>query len=160
VNARRTACVGLLLLALPVLGQDLTADRVPASGLRAVIAKHLGRPYVWGSAGLKSFDCSGFVWRVMFDNGILIKRTTARRLYLCLPRVGEGQELQLGNLVFFDNLAHCGIVNDPDTFYHSQCSKGTNLSNFEPYWRNLVCGFRAMPGPSATPLPDLDDRGP
>ena len=46
--------------------------------IKSTIENHLGRPYVWGSSGLKSFDCSGFVWRVMYENGILLKRTTAR----------------------------------------------------------------------------------
>jgi len=52
--------------------------------VRSSIEKNLGRPYVWGAAGLKSFDCSGFIWRVMYDNGILLKRTTARKFYMTL----------------------------------------------------------------------------
>ena len=70
-----------------VFAQSLRAE--PAgfwSGLQTAIQKHLGRPYVWGATGLKSFDCSGFVWRVMYENGILLKRTTARKLYLTLPK--------------------------------------------------------------------------
>jgi hypothetical protein len=37
-----------------------------------------------------------------------------------------------------------GIVNDEKSFYHAQSSKGTNLSEFAPYWRNLVCGYRKL----------------
>lgn len=118
--------------------------------LHAAILRHLGKPYVWGATGLKSFDCSGFVWRVLFDSGILIKRTTARKLYMCLPKVGAGEQLRFGRLVFFDNRTHLGIVNDPDTFYHAQCSKGTNLSPFRPYWRGKVCGYRALPAGGQT----------
>ncbi len=116
--------------------------------LKAAVEVHLGRPYIWGACGLKSFDCSGFVWRVMADNGVLIKRTTARKLYMSLPRVAAGDRFSAGNIVFFDNLKHCGIVADGKTFYHAQASLGTNLSRFDPYWRPMICGIRAMPKPA------------
>jgi len=83
------------------------------NGMKAVVEHHLGRPYVWGAAGLKSFDCSGFVWRVLFDNGVLIKRTTARKLYVSLPVVPAERKWEHGNIVFFDDLRHCGIVEGP-----------------------------------------------
>jgi cell wall-associated NlpC family hydrolase len=113
--------------------------------LHTAILRHLGKPYVWGATGLKSFDCSGFVWRVLFDSGILIKRTTARKLYMCLPKVEQGESLRFGRLVFFENRTHVGFLNDPESFYHAQCSKGTNLSSFKPYWSRKVCGYRALP---------------
>jgi peptidoglycan endopeptidase LytE len=113
--------------------------------IKASIETYLRRPYVWGSSGLKSFDCSGFVWRVMYENGILFKRTTARKLYMSFAAPAEGKNLIPGNLVFFDNLKHCGIVNDDNTFYHAQSSIGTNLSKFNPYWRRLVVGYRCIP---------------
>lgn len=115
--------------------------------LRSGIERYLARPYVWGAAGLKSFDCSGFVWRVMKDNGVLIKRTTARKLYMSLPAVPDTQRWNYGNVVFFDNLTHCGIVQDRRSFYHAQSVKGTNLSLFDPYWRGKVCGFRGVRKP-------------
>lgn len=123
-------------------GQDSSKawDRIKSS-----IEVHLGKPYVWGAVGLKSFDCSGFVWRVMADNGILIKRTTARKLYFTLPEPADAESWRPGNIVFFNDLRHCGIVNDGATFYHAQSSKGTNLSRFSPYWRPLIVGFRCMP---------------
>jgi cell wall-associated NlpC family hydrolase len=107
--------------------------------------KYLGKPYVWGAVGLKSFDCSGFIWRVMAENGILVKRTTARKLYMSLPRAQKGSSYGSGALVFFDNLKHVGIVKDRESFYHAQVSMGTNLSAFDPYWRHKVCGFRRLP---------------
>lgn len=155
---RRLALAALLVAGAPAAAQDLLPAADTGPGLRAVIERHLGRPYSWGASGLKSFDCSGFVWRVMLENGVLIKRTTARKLYLSLPRAGEGREHDFGNLVFFDSLGHCGIVNDSTTFYHSQCSKGTNLSSFDPYWRRLVCGYRTMPMPKSAQSPAPEPR--
>ncbi len=114
--------------------------------VRAVIERHLGRPYVWGATGLKSFDCSGFVWRVMQENGIYIKRSTARKYFLSLPKVPDDQLWEFGNIVFFSNLKHCGIVETPETFYHAAVSVGTHVSKFDPFWRRKVSGVRAIPG--------------
>lgn len=113
--------------------------------VETVIQKLLKRPYVWGSAGLKSFDCSGFVWRVMYENKILVKRSTARKYYLCLPRVRDDARWNAANIVFFDDLKHCGIVRDARSFYHASVTAGTTLSEFDPYWRNKISGIRGMP---------------
>lgn len=111
---------------------------------RSSIESHLGRPYVWGAAGLKSFDCSGFVWRVLSENGVYMKRTTARKLYFSLPAAPEKARWTFGNLVFFNNLKHVGIVNNAGSFYHAETTTGTNLSKFDPYWKRYVCGVRAL----------------
>lgn len=111
---------------------------------RKVLNTHLGRPYVWGATGLKSFDCSGFVWRVFTDAGAPFKRTTARKLYFSLNPISKDKEWDYGNVVFFDDLKHCGIVNSRGDFYHAQSSKGTNLSPFDPYWRRKISGIRRV----------------
>jgi cell wall-associated NlpC family hydrolase len=159
----------LVLLATPVRAQaphDRTraperSQAVPTAGnassdslsssphhekMRTVIQRHLGRPYVWGASGIKSFDCSGFVWRVMSENGILIKRTTARKFYMSLPRVPDEQRWEFGNIVFFSDLKHCGVVDTREGFYHAAVTTGTHLSRFDPFWRRKISGVRAMPG--------------
>lgn len=134
-------------IAQPQQGPDHSDDIYDS--IRRTAEKYLGRPYEWGAAGLKSFDCSGFVWRIMAENGVLVKRTTARKLYMSLPRARRSSSYDFGDLVFFDNLRHVGLVKDPESFYHAQVSKGTNLSAFDPYWRRKVCGFRRFPVLSA-----------
>ena len=110
--------------------------------LRTAIESHLGLPYVWGAAGMKSFDCSGFVYRVMDESGLYMKRTTARKYWFAMPPATEQEQRRFGTIVFFDNLQHMGIVNDKSSFYHAETSKGTNLSQLSPYWRSLICGYR------------------
>jgi len=110
--------------------------------LHNAIEEHLGKPYVIGSAGLKSFDCSGFVWRALTDSGIYLKRTSARKLFFSLPSAPETSNSRFGTIVFFDNLRHCGIVNDANSFYHAECKKGTTISPLQPYWKDKICGFR------------------
>ena len=104
---------------------------------------------MWGATGLKSFDCSGFVWRVMTENGIFIKRTTARKLYLALPKIPAADRWDFGNIVFFSDREHCGIVDSQRTFYHAAPHRGTHLSEFDPRWRGKICGIRAMPRQAA-----------
>lgn len=110
--------------------------------LHDAIELHLGKPYVIGSAGMKSFDCSGFVWRALTDSGIYLKRTSARKLFFSLRPAPEASTSSFGTIIFFDNLRHCGIVNDANSFFHAECKKGTTISPLQPYWKNKVCGFR------------------
>ena len=116
-----------------------------ADGVRSTMEKYLGRRYVWGASGIKSFDCSGFVWRVMFENGILVKRTTARKFYMMLEPVSKEDQWNFGTVVFFDDLKHVGIVDTADTFYQAQTSIGTNRSQMNSFWRNKIYGFRRFP---------------
>lgn len=144
-------CAFIHFLAVPAVsdttGMDAPEFKAFWDRFRTTIERHLHRPYVWGSSGLKSFDCSGFVWRVMKDSGVLIKRTTARKFYLSLPAVEPDREYRPGNVVFFDDLKHCGIVSSEKKFYHAGSSMGTTLDSFDPYWRQKVIGFRAIPVP-------------
>jgi peptidoglycan DL-endopeptidase CwlO len=144
-----TALFLTFMAATPILAFQTDAPKTEASGnensLKAIIDRHLGKPYVWGSSGLKSFDCSGFVWRVLNDNGIYLKRTTARKLYLALPKPSANNAWNFGNIVFFDNLKHCGIVCNRDVFYHAESSIGTNLSRFKPYWQKKIVDVRQLP---------------
>lgn len=133
-------------LALILLAACLTLAAQPQpdrqARIRQSIERNLGRPYVWGSSGLKSFDCSGFVFRVFEQSGLYMKRTTARKYYFAMKPASKVDESAFATVVFFDNLKHMGIVNDGKSFYHAQSSKGTNLSEYAPYWRHLVCGYR------------------
>lgn len=137
--------VSVMLVGPALAESENRARRNLWEEMKTTADRYVGRPYVWGAAGLKSFDCSGFVWRVLFENGILIKRTTARKLYMCLPKVPQQEAANGGNIVFFNNLKHCGIVSDPQSFYHAETGKGTNLSRFSLYWTSRVSGYRGLP---------------
>jgi cell wall-associated NlpC family hydrolase len=134
--------LSLLLFVSPVQEQPPKI----MEGLKSTIEKYLGRRYVWGADGMKSFDCSGFIWRVMYENGILLKRTTARKFYMILPPVPkEEQQWSFGTIVFFDDLKHVGIIDNRQAFYHAQVSIGTNRSPMNSFWRNKIYGFRQLP---------------
>jgi len=114
---------------------------------RLKIETYLGRPYTWGASGVKSFDCSGFVWRVSQESGLYFKRTTARKLFFSTSPPAKDQRWRFGNLVFFDDLGHVGIVNDSRTFYHAHRTGGTTLSEFGSYWTPKITGVRTLRAP-------------
>ena len=140
-----TTLLLLVCLSTPASAQTPLTDFF--SGIKAAIERNLGRPYVWGAAGLKSYDCSGFIWRVMFENGILMKRTTARKYYMLLKPVTKEEEGNFGTLVFFDDLKHVGIMDTPKAFYHAQVSAGTNRSEMNSFWKKKIYGYRRLPAP-------------
>lgn len=140
-----------LLLMVPgacLAGSDRSIDGSRyewAAQIKRTIDRYLGYPYGYGCSGPKRFDCSGFVWRVMADSGIRIKRTSSRKLFFMLPKADESEQWQLGTVVFFNRLRHCGLVEDLDLFCHASSKLGTACSAFEPYWRSRIVGFRKMP---------------
>jgi len=137
VSARAQASVP------PATGTSTVADFL--TGLRGAIERNLGRPYVWGATGTKSYDCSGFVWRVLYENGIMMKRTTARKFYLMLKPATKEEQGSFGTLVFFDDLKHVGIMDTPQAFYHAQVTKGTNRSAMNSFWKPKIYGYRRLP---------------
>jgi len=160
----RTVAVSLavlLLCAVPGtrfagIDRSLEVSRfVWAQQLRRNIGRYLGHPYGYGCAGPKRFDWSGFVWRVIVESGIRIKRTGARKLFLMLPKAEEGEQWQLGTVVFFNRLGHCGLVEDTALFYHASSKLGTTCSAFEPYWHSRITGFRKIPRQYGEELPSL-----
>jgi len=116
--------------------------------LIAAIDQRLGSPYVWGAAGPRVFDCSGFVWSVFGSAGVQFDRTNARTFWTRFSPAGDDEKYRLGTLVFFNNLTHVGIVADEHGFYHASTSKGVVYSPFKDYWGARIDGFRRIPLPA------------
>lgn len=105
----------------------------------------LGIPYLYGSTGPNTYDCSGFVWSVFNDAGIYFERSSAKTFWEEFEPVTGDERFQFGTLVFFNKLGHVGIVADEKGFYHASSSKGITYSTFEGYWGKRVVGFRRIP---------------
>ena len=113
--------------------------------LTAAIEQRLGARYSYGSTGPGAFDCSGFVWSVFQSAGIDFQRSSARSLWARFATPTPEEQYQLGNLVFFSNLSHIGIVADANGFYHASRSHGVVYSPFNEYWLSRIDGFRKVP---------------
>ncbi len=116
--------------------------------LLAAIDMRIGAPYVWGSSGPRSFDCSGFVWSVFNSAGIDFDRTNARSFWSRFAPASDQERYRFGTLVFFNDLQHVGIVADERGFYHASTSQGVIYSTFDGYWGERIDGFRSINLPS------------
>jgi cell wall-associated NlpC family hydrolase len=72
-----------------------------------IALRYLGVRYVWGGATPAGFDCSGLVMYVYAQLGISLPHYAAAQYQLGTPVARD--QLQPGDLVFFDGLDHVGI---------------------------------------------------
>jgi cell wall-associated NlpC family hydrolase len=79
------------------------------TGVVAIALQYLGVPYVWAGANPTGFDCSGLVKYVFAQMGISLPHNAAAQFHfpgaVSVPR----NQLQPGDLVFFNGLDHVGI---------------------------------------------------
>ena len=90
-----------------------------SSKIVAEAKKHLGKPYVYGAIGPKSFDCSGLCKYVYAKCGInLINRSSA-----AMASDGQGKSVKtatVGDLVFFGSpVHHVGIYIGNGKYIHA-----------------------------------------
>ena len=109
------------------------------------IRSKLGIRYKYGSQGPRTYDCSGFVWKVFQESGIPFTRTSARYMWSVYKPVYGKDRFKFGTLVFFNRLGHMGIVADENGFYHASSSKGVTYSSFKGYWSRRIVGYRHVP---------------
>ena len=90
------------------------APTVPAAPTTAghpeaatIAMQYLGVPYLWGGATPDGFDCSGLVMYVYAQLGISLPHFAAAQYGFGEPVARD--QLQPGDLVFFDGLNHVGI---------------------------------------------------
>lgn len=102
-----------------------SASSVPApppakyGGVVGIAMQYLGTPYVWGGASPSSgFDCSGFTMYVYAQVGISLPHNAAMQ-YSSVGVPVSRDDLQAGDLVFFDGLGHMGIYIGGGQFIHA-----------------------------------------
>ena len=131
----------------------------------------IGKPYVYGSQGPNSFDCSGFVRYVFSKTGVISGVNDIDKI----PRTASGiysspninkisfNEIQPGDMVFFKSgskISHIGLISnvsnnekDEKIFHmiHASSSSGiqdtekTNYTktgvNKNSYWATKIAGY-------------------
>lgn len=95
----------------PSSALGMSGGALPSSGSGsaavAVAMRYLGTPYVWGGSSPAGFDCSGLTMYAYAQVGVSIPRTTYTQ-WNAGPHVSR-EDLQPGDLVFFDGLGHMGM---------------------------------------------------
>lgn len=80
-------------------------------GGRADVVFHaldqVGKQYVWGAAGPNNYDCSGLILDAYRQVGITLPHNAAAQ-YNSTMRISR-DELQPGDLVFYNSLSHVGM---------------------------------------------------
>jgi cell wall-associated NlpC family hydrolase len=110
--------------AASVLGADgapigsFVAPPARYGGVVGVAMQYLGTPYQWGgSSPSTGFDCSGFVMFVYSQVGVSLPHNAAAQYGHGAPVSRD--DLQAGDIVFFDGLGHNGIYIGGGQFIHS-----------------------------------------
>jgi len=113
-------------------------------------AGYLGTRYKFGGRGEQGLDCSGLVARIWEDLHLGKLPPNASALFKLGTPV-EPQDVQAGDLVFFENtyrrgISHVGIYVDDREFIHaSGRRRGVAVSNItQPYYLNRIVGARRL----------------
>jgi peptidoglycan DL-endopeptidase CwlO len=102
-------------------------------GVVGIAMQYLGIPYVWGGASPSGFDCSGFSMYVYAQLGVSLPHHAASQYNLGTP-VSRDQ-LQAGDLVFFNGLGHMGIYIGGGQFIHAPHSGDVvKISSLSDSW--------------------------
>ena len=102
-------------------------------GVVGVAMAQLGKPYVYATAGPDTFDCSGLVVYSYAAVGVSLPHSSYE-LWNAGVYVSKDQ-LQPGDLVFFDGLGHVGIYIGGGQFIHApHTGDVVKISNLNDGW--------------------------
>lgn len=137
-------------------GADNSSAGTPAlaSSILERAFELIGTPYRFGGTTAKGFDCSGFVGYLFREEaGIKLPRSTRELIDMDVPLVSK-DELQPGDLLFFNNrgrgrVSHAGIYIGDGQFIHSASRRGGGAGGqpgfqlLEPELHGSQAGARA-----------------
>ncbi len=113
------------------------------TGVVGVAMQYLGVPYVWGGASPSGFDCSGFVMYVFAQIGVSLPHHAASQYSYGIPVPRD--QLEAGDLVFFDGLGHVGIYVGGGQFIHSpHTGDVVRISTMDGWYDSGFVGARRL----------------
>jgi peptidoglycan DL-endopeptidase CwlO len=102
-------------------------------GVAGIAMRYLGVPYVWGGASPSGFDCSGLVSYAYAQVGVNLPHSSYSQ-YGYGTAVSKDQ-LQPGDIVFFDGLGHEGIYIGGGQFVHApHTGDVVKISSLDESW--------------------------
>jgi peptidoglycan DL-endopeptidase CwlO len=113
------------------------------SSVVAIAEQYLGVPYRWGGASPSGFDCSGLVMYVFSQVGVSLPHSSYSQYGMGSP-VSRDQ-LQPGDLVFFDGLGHVGIYVGGGSFIHApHTGDVVKISSISGWYASTYVGARRI----------------
>jgi cell wall-associated NlpC family hydrolase len=112
-------------------------------GVVGIAMQYLGVPYRWGGASPSGFDCSGLVMYVYAQVGVSLPHSSYSQYGMGSP-VSRDQ-LQAGDLVFFDGLGHVGIYVGGGSFIHApHTGDVVKISSMTGWYASTYVGARRL----------------
>jgi peptidoglycan DL-endopeptidase CwlO len=112
-------------------------------GVVGIAMQYLGVPYVYGGASPSGFDCSGLVMYAFGQIGISLPHNAAAQYGYGMP-VSRDQ-LQAGDLVFFNGLGHVGIYIGGGQFIHApHTGDVVKISSLTGWYSSTYVGARRL----------------
>ena len=111
----------------------------------------LGKPYIFATSGMKSFDCSGLTMYAFSLVGINLSHSARSQGYQNLTRL-TAEQLERGDLMVFntnttdgDQADHVGIYLGNGTFIHASSARGmVYISTLAEYKKWFSWGLRLI----------------
>jgi cell wall-associated NlpC family hydrolase len=120
-----------------------TAPPPTHSSVVSIAEQYLGVPYRWGGASPSGFDCSGLVMYVFAQVGVSLPHSSYAQYGMGSP-VSRDQ-LQPGDLVFFDGLGHVGIYVGGGSFIHApHTGDVVKISSISGWYASTYVGARRI----------------
>jgi cell wall-associated NlpC family hydrolase len=124
---------------------DIVTSAPPSQygGVVGIAMQYLGVPYVYGGSSPSGFDCSGFTMYVYGQMGVSLPHYTVAQYGMGTP-VGRDQ-LEPGDLVFFDGLGHVGLYIGNNEFIHApHTGDVVKISSLTGWYASTYVGARRL----------------
>ncbi|MFC5751665.1 C40 family peptidase [Actinomadura rugatobispora] len=98
--------------------RKITRQEKSARAALRFAREQIGKPYRWGAAGPRAYDCSGLVMRSWRKGGVRLPRVSYSQYSAVRRKVGI-KSLRPGDLVFFRGRAHVGMYVSKNRYIHA-----------------------------------------
>lgn len=136
---------GAATIAPPATSSSPPTVAPPAryGGVVAIAMRYLGVPYVWGGSTPSGFDCSGFTMYVYAQMGVSLPHYTGAQWQM--GTAVSRDELQPGDLVFFDGLGHEGMYIGNNQMIHApHTGDVVKISSITGWYSSTYMGARRL----------------
>lgn len=130
--------------------EQFTAAGIEKKALIEALLEWIGTPYWYGGGTKNGIDCSALVQKLYDAAGNIVLPRTARTQYEIGIPIESIEDLEFGDLVFFNTrkrvyVSHVGIYLGHSLFAHASSKYGVTISSLQsPYYKKRFIGARRL----------------